>query len=137
MTRSSVARTGLVAILAALVGAVAGYWVAQRNAHERFVQNRDLLTAVRAVDLDNRIAMLRLLRKGRASADEIESVEISAIVLLDTIPLGEVTDSYQSYSVLKHTGRTLRAYMHDFPRSQFEQQRFEAVPKLLAFAERQ
>src|SRR5262245_54248154 len=135
--RTPVARITLVAVLSTVIGAVGGYWVAQRNASERQVQNRDLVTAVRAVDLSNRIAMLRLLRKGQASAEEIESVEISAVVLLDTIPLGEITNSYQSYTVLKHVGEALRTYMREFPKSQFEQQRFVAVPKLLVFGERQ
>jgi hypothetical protein len=118
--------------VAAALGALGGYMVAEKQGRDGDAQRRDLIIVVRAVDLDNRITMLRMLREGKHSAEEVESVEISAIVLLGTIALDQATDASQSYGVLKHVGQTLDTYTHDFPKSQFAEARHAEVAKFLA-----
>ena len=134
---SAFARFLVVAAAAAALGAIGGYWAGQRNVREHQAQSRDLLTAVRAAELSNRITVLRMMRKGQTTPADIESIEISAIVLLDSIALDEVTETDQSYGVLRHVGQALSAYMNDFPKSQFAEPRHAAVPKLVALGARQ
>ena len=119
-------------IAAAALGAVGGYAVAQRKANEREVQRADLLNATRAAEFGSRLTMLRLLREAKLSSEKMESAEISAIVLLGTIPLSDVTDASTSHVVLQRAAQTLATYIHDFPKSQFADSRHSEVAQLLA-----
>jgi len=134
--RSPIARTILVAVVAAALGAIGGYWAGERDARDRQVQTRDLFTALRAAELSNRLTVLRMIRKGQTTPEDIESLEISAIVLLDSIALDEVTETYQSFGVLRRVAQALGAYMKDYPKSQFSEPRHASVPKLVALGTR-
>lgn len=119
-----------VAIIAAALGAAGGYRFAQWHAN-------DLMTALRALDLNNRLQMLRLLRERKTGDETVQSIEISAISLLSTIHLEEVTDTSQSYFVLQNASKTLAQYTHDFPRSEFSDSRHREVAQLLSMRSRQ
>jgi hypothetical protein len=119
-------------IVAAALGALGGYTVAHRQAHEREVQRADLINAMRAAEFGSRLTMLRLLREAQLPAKEMESAEISAIVVLGTIALSDVTDASQSHVVVQRAAQTLATYMHDFPKSQFADPRHMEVTQLLA-----
>jgi hypothetical protein len=126
----------LVAVLAASLGAAGGYALAQREASALDSQRRDLITAVRAADLNNRLAMLRLMRERKTSDDDIRSLEISAIALLDAIPLDEAGPTSQSFVVLREAAKRVATYSHDFPTSEFTDQRHRNVGQLLAIGAR-
>ena len=130
------ATIALVAVVAASLGAVGGYALAQREANALDSQRRDLMTAIRTVDLNNRLSMLRLLRERRTSDDDIRSLEISAIVLLDTIALDETSSTSQSYVVLQQAARAVATYAQDFPSSEFADNRHPKVGQLLAIGAR-
>src|SRR5258705_501386 len=131
MTPRSVAGVVVLVIVAAALGALGGYAAAQRQAHEREVQRADLINAMRAAEFGSRLTMLRLLREVKLPAEKMESAEISAIVLLGTISLSDVTDASQSHVVVQRAAQTLTTYMHDFPKSQFADPRHMEVAQLL------
>jgi len=124
-----------VATLTAALGAVAGFLVAQHTFRDRETDLRDLARIRSAVDLSTRLTALRDLRKGHLPTEDIESWEISAIVLLDSIALDEVTASSQSYCVFHRVSKNLATYMRDFPKSQFSDPRHTSVvSKLMPWA---
>jgi hypothetical protein len=87
---------------------------------------------MRAAEFGSRLTMLRLLREAKLPAKEMESAEISAIVVLGTIALSDVTDASQSHVVVQRAAQTLATYMHDFPKSQFADPLHMEVTQLLA-----
>ena len=119
-----------VAIIAAALGAVGGYRFSQWHAN-------DLTSALRALDFNNRLHMLRLLRECKTGDETVQSIEISAIVVLSGIPLEEVTDTSQSYFVLQNASQTLTQYTHDFPKSEFANGRHREVAQLLSMRSHQ
>jgi hypothetical protein len=133
MAPRSPAGVVVLVIAAAMLGAVAGYAGAQRQARDREVQRADLINATRAAEFGSRLTMLRLLREAKLPSEKMESAEISAIVLLGTIALRDVTDASQSHVVVQRAAQTLATYIHDFPKSQFSDPRYSEVAQFLAF----
>ena len=132
-------RTGivLIALLAAMLGGGAGYYLARQESREQALEYRDIARTLRALDLDNRLSALRAMRRGQLSAEEIALWERSALALLQLIEVDDVTTTSASYAVLRQLADSLVAYLRDFPGSQFSDPRHSAaVAKIIAFRER-
>jgi hypothetical protein len=128
----------LIVVLVGLIGLGAGAFVAyslsQERARDLDRQRLDLMQAIRGVDLQNRLAMLRLLRENKVSQEDIRSLEISAILLLDTIDLKAPTTESQSLPVLQGVSKRMLEYRGDFPNSEFEPSRHKSVERLLSLS---
>jgi hypothetical protein len=136
MTRRATVGVIFVAVIAAVLGAVGGYIVAQQRAKDLDSQRRDLITAVRAVEFENRLGMLRLLREHKVPDEDMRSMEISAIVLLGTIALDDSNSTSQSHVVLQRAADAVATYRRDFPKSELSDGRHRKVAQLLAVGSR-
>ena len=126
----------LIVLLAAALGAGAGYYAARQESGRQALEYHDIARSLRALDLDNRLSALRAMRRGQLSPEEIALWERSAIALLQLIEVDEVTAAAASFPVLHQLADTLAAYMHDFPASQFSDPRYKtAVSRIMAFRE--
>src|SRR5262249_31130042 len=74
----------------------------------------DQINAVRGVDLQNRLTMLRALRENRAPKADIAAFEISAVGLLQAMDLENVPYDSASRVVLAKVSETMTAYRRDF-----------------------
>jgi hypothetical protein len=110
--------------------------VAQQRAKDLDSQRRDLITAVRAVEFENRLGMLRLLREHKVPDEDMRSMEISAIVLLGTIALDDSNSTSQSHVVLQRAADAVATYRRDFPKSELSDGRHRKVAQLLAVGSR-
>ena len=127
----------LIALLAATLGAGAGYYVARQESRAQALEYRDIAQTLRALDLDNRLNALRAMRRGQLSAEEIALWERSALALLQLIEVDDVTPTSTSYAVLRQIADSLDAYLRDFPASQFSDPRHKAeVARIIALRER-
>lgn len=91
----------------------------------------DLVRVAWAVDFNNRLHMLRLLRKCNAPSNVVREAEISTVALLDTIKVEHVSPTDESYSVVKRVVQSLRQYVREFPNSEFAATRHESVKNAL------
>jgi hypothetical protein len=114
------------------VGVVTGYRVSQARAESLDQQRLDLARALRAADLQNRLSTLRLLRERKVVQEEVAPLEISAIVLLQTIDLEDVPKDAASRVVLERAAATLATYRQEFPDNEFNPGKHPAVTKLLS-----
>lgn len=127
----------LIVVLAAALGAGAGYYVARQESREQALEYRDIARTLRVLDLDNRLSALRAMRRGQLSAEEIALWERSALALLQLIEADNVTAASASYPALRQLADTLAAYLRDFPGSQFSDPRHSAtVARIIALRER-
>lgn len=122
----------LVALIGLGVGGIAGYRVSQDKAQELDSQRLDLMRAIRAADLQNRVSTLRFLRELKASEQDVRSLETSAILLLDTVDLDTLSQSSESRVVLMNVAKSLRDYLRDFPSSEFDPSKHKRVAQLLS-----
>lgn len=123
-------RTTLLAIAFLSLGLLVGASV-DRAIHPLDKQHFDLIRVAWAVDLNNRLTMLRLLRQHKVPAATVESVELDAVLLLNTMGADQVSPGDQSYSVIERVVKTLRQYQRDFPNSEFDSQKHAFVAKVL------
>ena len=122
--------TVLMALAIASAGMLAGGLI------ERYVlwpDERDfsLVRVAWAVDLNNRLHMLRLLREYKAPNDTVREAEISAVALLDTMHVERVSPRDESYSVIVRVLKNLRQYQRDFPSSEFDLKRHPFLGRAL------
>lgn len=132
-------RAGVVPIvlIAAALGAGAGYYAALKESGRQALEYRDIARTLRTLDLDNRLNALRAMRRGQLSAEEIALWERSALALLQLIEVDDVTAASASVPALRQLADTLAAYMRDFPASQFSDPRYKAaVSRIMALRER-
>lgn len=111
------------------VSFAAGCWFSsERSEKLKF----DTTTAARGADLHSRLPMIRLFREKNPKAEEIASMEVSAISLLKTIDLDAVSQDSASSLVLRKVSDTLVTYRKDFPRTEFDPTKDPQVAKLLS-----
>ena len=134
MTRRQLAVIVVVGLVGLGGGALIGYSVNQERAQDLDRQRLDLIQAVRGADLQNRLATLRLLRENKVTEDDIRSLEISAVLLLETIDLKVLSGESQSLSVLQAVSKRLAEYRRDFPNSEFEPSKHRSVERLLSLS---
>ena len=94
-------------------------------------QSSDITNAVSANEFNQRLTSLRVMRENKVPAQTIESLEISAVNLLDTITL-DGPGEYSAAYVLKESAQRLAKYVRDFPSSEFADRRHTKVSQLLA-----
>ncbi|MGE3425119.1 MAG: hypothetical protein AB7N24_23970 [Dehalococcoidia bacterium] len=87
---------------------------------------------LRALDLNNRVVMLRTLREKGVPTDDVSALEIGATTLLGTIDLERGARSQDALHVLIRTADTVRTYHRDFPMTELAPSRNASVARLLA-----
>jgi hypothetical protein len=92
----------------------------------------DLSRAAMGVDFEYRLLMLRLLRQYKVPKATVNSIEIGAVVLLDTMDVEHVSPTDQSFTVMQKLVKDLRQYRKDFPGSEFDLERHPFVGRVLA-----
>jgi hypothetical protein len=112
-------RTTLTVIAIAAAGMLIGGFV-ERIIHWPDKRDFALVRVAWAVDFNNRLSMLRLLRQYSAPEDTVRSIELSATTLLDTIDVEQIRPTDESYSVVDRAVKNLRMYRRDFPNSEFD-----------------
>lgn len=112
-------RTTLTVVAIAAAGMLIGGLV-ERTIHWPDERDFALVRVAWAVDFNNRLSMLGLLRQSNAPEDTVRSMELSAITLLDTINVEQIRPTDESYSVVERAVNNLRRYRADFPNSEFD-----------------
>jgi hypothetical protein len=122
-------RSIAVSLVLIAVSFAAGYWFSQEKSGKAEL---DLITAARGADLHNRLSMIRFFREKNPQAEEIASMEISAISLLKAINLEALSKDSASSLVLKKVADTLVTYRKDFPKTELDPTKDPQVAKLLS-----
>ena len=120
-------KVGLVASFALVVGFLLGAGFSNR------ADSTDVANTLRAADFNNRLTMLRVFRMKAPHADEIPSMEISAIVVLSNIQFEKVGEQSSAATILKKSTEYIDAYRRDFPDSEFEPKKHEEVARLMSW----
>lgn len=116
----------LVAITVSVVAAFGfGYQIGRRH-------DSDYLNSVRIASLNDRLTTLRVLRENKVPKNTVESMELSALVYLDTIAL-DSRGSMSAY-LLQRAAQRLSAYVRDFPDSRLADRNQPRVSQLLTLA---
>lgn len=121
-------KAGLALVLALAVGFMLGMAVSSQFG------STDLANALRASDFNNRLTMLRVLRNKAPDAEEIASMEISAVVVLGNVQLDTVRDGSSAATVLHKSADYLLAYRRDFPKNEFDPKKHEEVARLVSWS---
>ena len=101
----------LVSVVVAIT-AVAGLGIGYKVGREH---NSDYLNSVRLASLNDRLTALRVMRENRVSPKTVESMELSALVYLDSIALNEPGPN--TAYLLQQAAQRLSAYTQAFPDS--------------------
>ena len=132
LSRKQLAFATIFMVLAFGAGTFAGWYVTAVRAQFRDKLRVDISRGLRAVDLNNRISMLRLLRERKLPEEQIRSIEISALLVLDSLEVAHVSPADQSCFVLKDSANRLAEYLKDFPQSEFDPRKDQNVATLLS-----
>ena len=95
-------------VVSILAGLGIGYQVGRRD-------NSDYLNSVRIAALNDRLTALQVMREYKVPRDVVESLEISAVLYLDSIAVD--APGSNSTFLLQETARRLGAYAKAFPDS--------------------
>jgi hypothetical protein len=98
--------------ISALAGVGVGYNVGYKVGRQH---NSDYLNSVRIASLNDRLTALRVMRENKLPGRTVESMELSALVYLDSIALD--APGPNSAYLLQHAAQRLSAYAQDFPDS--------------------
>lgn len=123
-------RTILTAAAIAVAGMLIGGFV-ERVTHWPDKRDLALVRVAWAVDFNNRLSMLRLLRQYKASEDTVRTAELSATTLLATMDVEHISLKDESYSVVERAVKNLRLYRKDFPNSEFDPTAHPFIGKVL------
>ena len=92
----------------------------------------DYVNAVRIAAFNERLTTLRIMRENKMPKETMESMELSAVIYLDSIALD--TNGPDSGYLLRVAGQRLTAYVQDFPDSLLATRKDLKVGQLLTLA---
>jgi hypothetical protein len=127
MTLRPLLLLGLVAAISALVGGAAGYLTAKQHSAQ-------VMNMMRALEFNQRLTSLRLMREHKMPSKTVESLEISAVLVAERLALDAPNDD-AAYA-LRKTAESLVLYLWDFPDSELADRRHTGVTQLAAMAKR-